>query len=149
MAVLVLSCLSVSVGGCKLVEPKLPVADFPAAVSVAKTLAENPLAEGEDVKVTPFTDNRAFSSRLVQVRAGQKYRAQYHKAHDKVVLVWQGAGIAILGTDRYRVEAGTLLTVPVRTPLGLINDGGEPLVVLSVFVPPFDGKDEKLVKLPK
>ena len=104
---------------------------------------KNPLGEGEEVKITDVGENKNSSMHLVQVCKNGELHLHYHKRHDEVVYVKKGSGIATLDGTRYMVKPGSILQVPAKTVHKFLNTGGEPFVAVSIFSPPFDGRDEK------
>ncbi len=86
---------------------------------------------------------------LIQVRANGEIQPHYHKRHDKVIYVKKGTGIATLDDTRYVVKPGSMLQVPLKTVFKFLNTGNETFVAVSVFSPPFDGKDIKKIKVKK
>ena len=120
---------------------------YSSTVKNIEDLAEkNPLGKGEEVKITDVGENKNSSMHLVQVRENGELRPHYHKRHDEVVYVKKGSGIATLDGTRYMAKPGSILQVPAKTVHKFLNTGGEPFVAVSIFSPPFDGRDEKRIK---
>jgi len=108
--------------------------------------SKNPLGENEDIKVTDVGENKNSSMHLIQVRENGEFYPHYHKRHDEVIYVKKGSGIATLDGTRYLVNSGSILQIPSKTVHKFVNTGGEPFIAVSIFSPPFDGRDEKSVK---
>ncbi len=120
---------------------------FSSNVQNIEDLAEkNPLGADEDVKITDVGENKNSSMHLVQIRENGELRPHYHKRHDEVIYVKKGSGIATLDGTRYLVKPGSILQIPGKTVHKFLNTGGEPFVAVSIFSPPFDGRDEKTIK---
>ena len=117
--------------------------------NIEEVIEKNPLGENEEVKITDFGENKNSSMHLIQVRANGEIQPHYHKRHDKVIYVKKGTGIATLDDTRYVVKPGSMLQVPLKTVFKFLNTGNETFVAVSVFSPPFDGKDIKKIKVKK
>ncbi len=121
--------------------------DFSFSVQNVEEIAnKNPLGETEDVKFTSVGNNKNSSMYVVQVRENGELNPHYHKRHDEVIYVKKGSGIATLDSTRYMIKPGSILQIPSRTVHKFLNTGGERFIAVSIFSPPFDGKDEKKIK---
>ena len=125
---------------------KFPEVYSSTVKNIEEVAEKNPLGEGEEVKITDVGENKNSSMHLVQVRENAELHPHYHKRHDEVVYVKKGSGIATLDGTRYMVKPGSILQVPAKTVHKFLNTGGEPFVAVSIFSPPFDGRDEKRIK---
>lgn len=117
--------------------------------NIEEVIEKNPLGETEEVKITDVGENKNSSMHLIQVRANGEIQPHYHKRHDKVIYVKKGTGIATLDDTRYVVKPGSMLQVPLKTVFKFLNTGNETFVAVSIFSPPFDGKDVKKIKVKK
>jgi quercetin dioxygenase-like cupin family protein len=125
---------------------KFPEVYSSTVKNIEEVAEKNPLGEGEEAKITDVGENKNSSMHLVQVRENGELHPHYHKRHDEVVYVKKGSGIATLDGTRYMVKPGSILQVPAKTVHKFLNTGGEPFVAVSIFSPPFDGRDEKRIK---
>jgi len=125
---------------------KFPEVYSSTVKNIEEVAEKNPLGEGEEVKITDVGENKNSSMHLIQVRENGELYPHYHKRHDEVVYVKKGSGIATLDGTRYMVKPGSILQVPAKTVHKFLNTGGEPFVAVSIFSPPFDGRDEKRIK---
>ena len=114
--------------------------------NIEDVAAKNPLGENEEIKITDVGENKNSSMHLMQVRENGELRPHYHKQHDEVIYVKKGSGIATLDNARYIVKPGSILQIPSKTVHKFLNTGGEQFVAVSIFSPPFDGRDEKKIK---
>jgi len=120
---------------------------FDFAVENIEEMAEkNPLGDDEYVKIKDVGENRNSSMHLIQVRRDAEILSHYHKHHDEILYVKKGRGIAILDGTRYMVKAGSILQVPSKTVHKFLNTGDETFMALSIFSPPFDGRDKKILE---
>ncbi len=117
--------------------------------NVEEIAAKNPLNEGEETKVTDVGENKNSSMHLVQVCENGELHPHYHKRHDEVIYVKKGSGIATLDGTRYMIKPGSILQIPSKTVHKFLNTGDEPFIAISIFSPPFDGRDEKTIRRKK
>lgn len=151
LSLIFLGCTTVRYYPTNFVESLKHPTKFPEVYSstvknIEEVAEKNPLGEGEEVKITDVGDNKNSSMHLVQVRENGELRPHYHKRHDEVVYVKMGSGIATLDGTRHMVKPGSILQIPTKTVHEFLNTGGEPFVAVSIFSPPFDGRDEKRIK---
>lgn len=125
---------------------KFPVVFSADVQNIEEIANKNPLGEDEDVKITDVGENKNSSMHLIQVRENGELRPHYHKRHDEVIYVKKGSGIATLDGTRYLIKPGSILQVPSKTVHKFLNTGGEQFMAVSIFSPPFDGRDEKAIK---
>jgi mannose-6-phosphate isomerase-like protein (cupin superfamily) len=111
-----------------------------------RILAENPMAPGENVKVTHLGVGQASSQHIVQVR--DREAPHVHREHDGTVIMLRGRGYLMLGQSRLDVAVGDVVSIPRNAPHYFVNTSPEPAAAFVVFSPPFDGKDIVPVKLP-
>ncbi|HHT9137688.1 MAG TPA: SHOCT domain-containing protein [Candidatus Wunengus sp. YC60] len=125
---------------------KFPEVYSSTVKNIEEVAEKNPLGKDEEVKITDVSENKNSSMHLVQVRENGELHPHYHKRHDEVVYVKKGSGIATLDGTRYMVKPGSILQIPTKTVHKFLNTGSEPFVAVSIFSPPFDGRDEKRIK---
>ena len=125
---------------------EFPEEYLPEVMDIDKMLEQNKLGEDEIVKILMIGESKLSSSHFVQVRKDSEIKPHFHKKHDKTISVKKGKGIAILNGTRYLIRPGTVIQVPSKTRYQFINTGDDVFVGLSVFTPPFDGKDITYVK---
>lgn len=114
--------------------------------NIEEIASKNPLGNDEDVKITNVGENKNSSMHLIQVRENGEFQPHYHKRHDEVIYVKKEAELPHLMGQRYLIKSGSILQIPSRTVHKFINTGGEPFMAVSIFSPPFDGRDEKFIK---
>ncbi|MDR4508070.1 MAG: SHOCT domain-containing protein [Candidatus Brocadiaceae bacterium] len=118
-------------------------------LNIEELVKENPLGEDEEVKVTDVGENKNSSMHLIQVNKNSELPLHYHKRHDVVIYVKKGSGIAMLDGTRYMIKPGSMLQIPGKTVHKILNTGGETFVAISIFSPPFDGRDEIMIQKKK
>ena len=146
-----ISCTTVKYYPANFVESLKHPTKFPDVFSstvqnIEDVAAKNPLGENEEIKITNVGENKNSSMHLVQIRENGELRPHYHKQHDEVIYVKKGSGIATLDGARYIVKPGSILQIPGKTVHKFLNTGGEQFIAVSIFSPPFDGRDEKKIK---
>jgi mannose-6-phosphate isomerase-like protein (cupin superfamily) len=104
-----------------------------------RVLAENPMAPGENIKVTGLGAGPAASHHLVQVR--DREAPHIHREHDGTVVLLRGKGFLMMGQSRLDLGTGDVVFIPRNTPHYFVNTSPEPAAAFVVFSPPFDGKD--------
>jgi quercetin dioxygenase-like cupin family protein len=70
-----------------------------------------------------------------------KVDSHYHKDHSEHVYIIDGNGIMNLGADTFSVAAGDYIFIPRNTIHGLRVKSLQPVKVLSIQSPFFDGRD--------
>ncbi|BBO17863.1 cupin domain-containing protein [Candidatus Brocadia pituitae] len=146
-----LGCTTVKYYPVNFIESLQHPTKFPEVFSsnvqnIEEIASKNPLGEDEEVKITEVGKNKNSSMHLIQVRENGEFHPHYHKRHDEVIYVKKGSGIATLDGTRYLVKSGSILQIPSKTIHKFINTGGEPFMAVSIFSPPFDGRDEKSIR---
>ena len=67
---------------------------------------------------------------------GQEHKAHVHADQDKLYLVVEGEGEAILGEETSTIRTGDLLLAKAGVPHGLRNTSNTNFAVLVIFAPP-------------
>jgi quercetin dioxygenase-like cupin family protein len=113
---------------------------------IDEILDEKGLAEDENVKIVPLGIDKSTSVYLFQIRQGAEMDTHYHKHHDQILYIKKGSGIVALNGTRYPVKEGMVVMIPRTSIHKYINTGKETIIAVSMFSPPFDGKDIKVIK---
>ncbi len=104
---------------------------------------------------SPPESSRAFASRFVgslsnasvhHVEAHAGVKGHLHRVHDEIVVILEGSGTMTLGDSTYALAPGRTFLIP-RGVVHAVESTGAPLRAMSIFVPPFDGKDRIFVPL--
>ena len=115
-------------------------------LDLERILADNPLAPGENFKVTHLGRSASASQHVVQIR--DREVPHMHKIHDATVTLMRGHGYLLLAGKRLPLKAGDVIHIPRGVVHQYVNTASEPTVALAVYSPPFDGKDHHPVALP-
>ncbi len=113
---------------------------------IDEILKEQGLSEEESVKVISLGQDKSSSMYLFQIRKNAKTGAHYHKSHDEIVYIKKGTGMLEIDGTRHSVTEGMVVMLPRASRHNFVNTGNETSIAISIFSPPFDGKDIKVVK---
>ncbi len=123
-----------------------PKVFLPEIKYIDNIIEEKSLAEDQNVMVIPLGNDKSTSVYLFQMRQGAEMDTHSHKAHDEILYVKQGSGIIALDGARHIVKEGMIVMIPRKTVHKYMNTGKETNITVSMFSPPFDGKDIKVFK---
>lgn len=131
------------VSGCGFIDEIKQPTSFPKYYpntyqNVDKLIKGDPLAEGENLRVTDVAETKTSIIRLVHIRKDAEIGVHTHENHDEIVYQVKGSGIAVLGGNQHPTKPGTVLLVPRGTPHSFVN-GVEDSIALSFFSPPLEG----------
>ncbi len=107
---------------------------------------EKSLAEDENVLIIPLGSDKSTSAYLFQMSQGSEMETHSHKTHDEILYIKEGSGILALEGVRHVVKEGMLVMIPRQTVHKYMNTGKETSITISMFSPPFDGKDIKVLE---
>ena len=108
---------------------------------------ENPIAKGENVKLTPLFKDENSSHHILQINDSEE--PHINDYHDLTFIVKQGEGTLNLRDKVLPMSAGDVAFIPRGTLHWFVNDKkGSPAIPHLVFLPPFDGKGTRPFYLP-
>ncbi len=90
-----------------------------------------------------FGDSLASSFYIVIHKEVKLHKHQFHSEH---VYVISGEGEMILGNEKRKIKSGDIIFIPKETPHALKVTSTEPVKILSVQSPYFDGKDRIMLE---
>ncbi len=73
-----------------------------------------------------------FTTKQVQVNAGQRLSLQYHNHRSEHWVIVAGSGEATVGGDTIRIEAGRHVNIPSGVKHRIHNTGDTPLIFVEV-----------------
>lgn len=73
---------------------------------------------------------------LMSVPPGEDIGREVHDDVDQVLVFVQGAGEAVVGTDKHHIGPGDMFVVPAGTEHDFTNTGNEALKLFTVYSPP-------------
>ena len=114
-----------------------------AAPTLYETRAAPPPDEGANV--TTVEVGRHGSASVHHLRIAESLPAHVHREHDEQIVVLGGAGTLLLDDEAHEVAAGSVVVIPRGTVHSLRVTRG-PVEAVSVFSPPFEGEDRRLVE---
>jgi mannose-6-phosphate isomerase-like protein (cupin superfamily) len=85
-----------------------------------------------------FSDSLASSFVIIIKKEVKLHKHLHHSEH---VVVLEGKGQMTLGSKSFAIKKGDVVFIPKNTLHGVISMDEQPLKVLSVQAPKFDGKD--------
>ena len=100
--------------------------------------------DGSGSARVPISEGAHTSVAAIATR--EPVRVHYHALHDEIVVVHSGEGTMRLGDEQFRVRPGDVIFIPEGTRHGFTPSEGGVATVVSVFAPPFDGRDRVFVE---
>lgn len=85
-------------------------------------------------KVNLFETPRMFCD-LYCFEPGQEQKTHSHEGADKIYFVLEGHGTFHIGGDSQELDAHTMIIAPSGVEHGVVNTGGERLVLLAYMAP--------------
>ncbi len=95
----------------------------------------------DGLNVTQVASGKNASVNLVLGPPGFILKMHYHKYRDEIVYCIKGQAVMNLSGKESEMKAGDLIYIPASVLHGSEVTGNETLQIISIFVPPFDGKD--------
>ncbi len=92
---------------------------------------------------TLYSDSLSSSFVIFIKKEVKKHKHQFHTEH---VYILEGEGEMLLGEKQLNVKRGDILFIPKNTIHSLKVTSKEPVKVLSIQSPYFDGKDRILIE---
>jgi len=89
-----------------------------------------------------FGDSLA-SSFVIVIK--KEVRIHKHITHSEHVVVLEGTGQMTLGSKGFAIKKGDVIFIPKNTLHSVVSMGEQPLKVLSIQSPKFDGKDRVFI----
>jgi mannose-6-phosphate isomerase-like protein (cupin superfamily) len=81
--------------------------------------------------------SRNLAITWVEAARGSQQPLHAHARSEQVYVIVRGRGEMIVGAERQKVDTGTMIFIPPRTPHAIRNVDDEPLVYVSASSPPF------------
>jgi quercetin dioxygenase-like cupin family protein len=119
---------------------------LPEIKYIDEIVEEKSPADDENVMIIPLGKDKSTSVYLFQIRQGAEMNAHSHKSHDEILYIKKGSGLIILNGSRHVVKEGMVVMIPRQTIHKYVNTGKETNITVSMFSPPFDGKDIKVLE---
>ncbi|MTI33230.1 cupin domain-containing protein [Xanthovirga aplysinae] len=100
---------------------------------------QQPVGEFDNIKVEPLNGDELSSSFLIWIK--KRVKRHKHLEHTEQVFVLAGEGRFWLGEQELQLKTGDFVFIPKNTPHAVEVTSKEPLKVLSIQSPKFDGSD--------
>jgi mannose-6-phosphate isomerase-like protein (cupin superfamily) len=89
-----------------------------------------------------YSDSNSSSFVIIIPKEVKKH---LHQFHSEQVYVISGEADMLLGDKTIHIKAGDIIYIPKNTPHAVTVTSKEPLKILSVQAPYFDGKDRVMI----
>ena len=76
----------------------------------------------------------------------KEVKAHYHAGHTEQVIILSGEADMMLGDRKLHIKAGDVIIIPKGTTHSVIVTSKEPLKIISVQAPYFDGSDRIMIE---
>lgn len=106
--------------------------------------ADRLLAESEAGKPHCIHTDSLVSTFLIAIQ--DSVNLHMHENHTEQVYVVAGEGVLQLGDEFHQLVPGNWVIIPKGTPHKAVSTGSEPLQVISIQAPNFDGTDRVFLK---
>jgi quercetin dioxygenase-like cupin family protein len=93
------------------------------------------------LNITQVASGKNASVNLVMGPAGSILKMHYHRYHDEITYCIKGQAAMNVSGKELVMKAGDLMYIPALTLHGSEVTSNETLQLISIFTPPFDGKD--------
>ncbi len=121
-------------------------------ICVGKVKAQNHLntdtvglkTVSDNIYNSPFFGDSLASSFVILIKKEVKLHKHLH--HSEHVVVLNGNGTMKLGDRLIEIKKGDVVFIPKNTPHSVKVNSKEPLKVLSIQAPFFDGKDRIMIE---
>lgn len=87
----------------------------------------------------PLFGDSLASSFVIIIK--KEVKSHKHTAHSEHVVILEGSGSMRLGDKNIEIKKGDVIFIPKNTVHAVKSTGKQPLKVLSIQAPYFDGKD--------
>jgi mannose-6-phosphate isomerase-like protein (cupin superfamily) len=93
------------------------------------------------LNITQVASGMNASVNLVMGPPGSILKMHYHRYHDEITYCIEGQAAMNVSGKELMIKVGDLMYIPALTLHGSEVTGNETLQLISIFAPPFDGKD--------
>lgn len=91
--------------------------------------------------ITQVASGKNASVNLVMGSPGSILKMHYHQYSDEITYCIKGQAVMNVSGKELVMKAGDLMYIPALMPHGSEVTGNETLQLISIFAPPFNGKD--------
>jgi mannose-6-phosphate isomerase-like protein (cupin superfamily) len=97
----------------------------------------------ENIHVQPLQSDSLSSAFIIWLK--EFVQLHKHEHHTEVIYVLEGSGMMQIGNQFQRIKPGDMVFIPAGTPHSAKAVSPEPLKVLSIQSPYFDGTDRVFI----
>jgi oxalate decarboxylase/phosphoglucose isomerase-like protein (cupin superfamily) len=112
-----------------------------AQVNLIDLAQQNNVDMKGGLNITQVASGKNASVNLVMGPPGSILKMHYHRYHDEITYCIKGQAVMNVSGKELVMKAGDLMYVPALMLHGSEVTGNETLQLISIFAPPFDGKD--------
>ena len=98
----------------------------------------------ENIHLRPLYADSLCSSFVIFIK--KEVKLHMHQHHTVHVLVLEGEGTMTLGDKTFTIKKGDVVFIPHGTPHKVVTTSKQPLKVISLQSPYFDGSDRVLLE---
>lgn len=98
----------------------------------------------ENIRVEKLFSDSLVSSFQIEIK--KSVAPHQHLAHSEHVYIIEGTGDMLIGNETFKIKKGDLLFIPKGTIHALKVTSDNPMKVLSIQAPEFDGKDRVIIE---
>lgn len=116
--------------------------EFPLVQVNLIDLAQQKSVDTKDgLNITQVASGKNASVNLVMGPPGSILKMHYHQYRDEITYCIKGQAVMNVSGEELVMKAGDLMYIPALMLHGSEVTGNETLQLISIFTPPFDGKD--------
>lgn len=98
----------------------------------------------ENIHVVKVADDTLSTTFVIFIK--KEVALHRHNDHTENVVILEGAGMMTLGDKTFRVKEEDVIFIPKGTPHSVVVKSKQPMKVLSIQSPRFDGSDREMLK---
>jgi quercetin dioxygenase-like cupin family protein len=110
-------------------------------VNLIDLAQQNSMGTKDGLNITQVASEKNASVNLVMGPVGSILKMHYHQYSDEITYCIKGQAVMNVSGKELVMIAGDLMYIPALTLHGSEVTGNETLQLISIFTPPFDGKD--------
>ena len=100
--------------------------------------------EFDNILVKTISSDSLSSSFLIWIKKSVKLHK--HLAHTEQVYILEGTGLMQLGDSTFQISSGSFINIPKNTKHGVKVTSNNPMKVLSIQSPKFEGEDRHFIE---
>ncbi|HNY34823.1 MAG TPA: cupin domain-containing protein [Methanothrix soehngenii] len=113
----------------------------PVQVNLIDLAQQNAVGTNAGLNITQVASGKNASVNLVLGPPGSILKMHYHRYRDEIVYCIKGQAVMNVSGKESEMKTGDMMYIPALLIHGSEVTGNETLQLISIFAPPFDGKD--------